>query len=366
MSVPFFDMRAHYEGIKQELDSALLDTVASSHYILGPKLQQFENEFAKYCGAKYAVGVGNGLDAIRLSLKALGVGPGDEVLVPGHTFIATALAVVEAGASPVLVDIDENTFNLDPQKIADARTAKTKAIIAVHLYGRPAPMEQINKIAREFMLPVIEDAAQAHGSIEAGLRAGNMGTLAAFSFYPTKNLGAMGDGGAVLTSDSDLASRLSLLRNYGQRERYNHVQLGTNTRLDEIQAAVLSVKLKHLDGWNQRRRKIADMYRERLSAVPGLRLPVDHPGHVYHLFVVRCQKRDQLLKYLASKNIGALIHYPNAMNQHAALQETARTAPAGVPVSEKICREVLSLPIFPEMSLGQVEQTCAAVKEFFG
>jgi len=366
LEVPFFDMGAHYQEISAELNRALLDTAKSAHYILGPKLVEFENQFANYCGAKFAVGVGNGLDAIRLALKAVNVGAGDEVIVPGHTFIATALAVLEAGATPVFVDVKDETFNLDPQKIEGAITSKTRAVIAVHLYGRPAPMSEIMEVASRHSLIVIEDAAQAHGASLEGVRVGAFGKLAAFSFYPTKNLGAMGDAGAVVTSDPHLRRRLLLLRNYGQSERYVHIEQGTNTRLDEIQAAVLSIKLKYLEAGNKKRRALAHAYGDGLRDLKGLRLPTDCPGHVYHLYVVRSEKRDALSDHLKSDGIGSLIHYPMALHQHRAMGGVGRVPTEGLPVSEDICRQALSLPLFPEMTMAQVNRVCKSIRAFLG
>lgn len=312
MKVPFLNLKAPYLELQQDLDAAYGRVMESGWYILGQEVEAFEAEFAAYCGTQYCIGVGNGLEALHLILRAMEIGPGDEVIVPANTYIATWLAVSYAGAIPVPVEPDEKTYNINPKQIEAAITPNTKAILAVHLYGQPANMDLINEIARHYKLKVIEDAAQAHGSRYKGQRVGGLGDAAGFSFYPGKNLGALGDGGAVTTNDYELANKIRLLRNYGSRVKYLNEVKGFNSRLDELQAAFLRVKLTKLDEWNTRRAKVANQYLEKLSCLTDLILP-SVPAWaepVWHLFVVRHPKRFDLEKHLKNSGIGTLVHYP--------------------------------------------------------
>ena len=318
-AIPFLDLHAAYQELRPEIDVAVGRVLDSGYYILGPEVEAFETDFARYCEADHAIGVGNGLDALVLALRALGIGVGDEVLVPSNTFIATWLAVTAVGARPVPVEPDPNTYNIDVARLSDALTKQTRAIIAVHLYGQPANMAALSAFCREHGLRLIEDAAQAHGARHTGRRVGSEGDIACWSFYPGKNLGALGDGGCVTTSDPHLAERVRLLRNYGSREKYVHEEVGTNSRLDPIQAAILRVKLAHLDAWNDRRRAIAALYLDRLRD-SGLALPEvpNWAEPVWHLFVVRHPDRDALRQSLHEAGIGTLIHYPIAPHMQRA------------------------------------------------
>jgi len=352
--VPFLELKSLYLEIKDELDAAYHRVVESGWYILGEEVVAFEKEFAHYCDVKYCIGVGNGMDALHLILRALEIGEGDEVIVPANTFIATWLAVSQAGATPVPVEPAEETYNIDPTRIEAAITEKTKAIIPVHLYGQPADMDPILQIADKYRLKVIEDAAQAHGARYKGRRAGGLGNAAGFSFYPGKNLGAFGDGGAVTTNDPCIAERVRQLRNYGSQIKYAHEFKGFNSRLDELQAAFLRVKLKYLDEWNKKRCEIAGQYLEKLSTLtyltpPGVPLWAEP---VWHLFVIRTAQREHLQKYLEGRGIQTLIHYPVAPHQQNAYQEFSGLY---LPVAETIHREVLSLPMSPMMSRADVQ-----------
>jgi len=362
--VPFLDLRAATRELKEEIDAAIARVVDSSYFLLGRELETFETEFADYLGVKHCVGVGNGLDALHLSLRALGVGPGDEVLVPNNTYIATWLAVTYAGAKPVPVEPDERTYNIDPEKLEGAITKRTKAIIPVHLYGQPANMDEILAFARKQNLWVLEDAAQAHGARYKGARVGGLGDAAGWSFYPGKNLGALGDGGAVTTNSRELADRVRVLRNYGSRVKYYCDVQGFNSRLDEIQAAVLRVKLGHLDDWNARRRKVAAFYTQELKN-SNVALPYvpDWAEPVFHLFVVRSERRDALRQHLENAGINTLIHYPVPPHLQEAYREL--DLPAGSqPISERIHQEVLSLPMGPHVSDSQAAAVVQAVREF--
>ena len=362
MSVPFIDLSATTREISAELDAAIAATLAENRFIAGPQLEAFEREFAGYCGVRECVGVSNGLDALSLILRALDIGAGDEVIVPADTFIATWFAVSHVGAKPVPVEPDEATFNIDPYKVAAAVTSRTRAIMPVHLYGRPADMDAVNAVARRHNLAVIEDAAQAHGASYCGRRTGSLGTAAGFSFYPTKNLGALGDGGAVTTDDPRLARRIRRLQSYGSPERYVHTEIGFNQRLDELQAAILRVKLRHLDRWNAQRRAVAAAYRARLAATP-LRLPnePEDEGHVWHLYVVRPPDRAAFQRGMGACGVGTLTHY--AVAPH--LQEAYRSLGLSVgalPISEKLHAEVVSIPMWPQMSNAQIDEVCSSAK----
>lgn len=363
--IPFLDVAAGYRELRDELDEAYRRVMDAGWFILGREVAAFETEFAAYCGVGHCITVGNGLDALHLALRALDIGAGDEVIVPANTFIATWLAVTYAGATPVAVDPDTGTFNVDPAKLEFAITPRTKAVIPVHLYGQPANMAAIREIADAHGLRIIEDAAQAHGARFAGRRAGSWGDCGCFSFYPGKNLGCFGDGGAVTTDDADLAERLRLLRNYGSREKYHHDLPGVNSRLDELQAAFLRVKLRFLDEWNDRRAAVARTYAEALADARGVTLPAVEVGAetVRHLFVVRHPQRDELQRHLAKRGIGAQVHYP--VPPHRTQAYAAGGWLGGpLPVSEQLAAEVLSLPIGPHLSGNDVQEVCAAVSEF--
>lgn len=364
-AVPFLDIRAGYDELSAELDAAYRRVMESGWYILGEEVEAFEHEFASYCGVKHCIGVANGLDALHLILRAAGIGEGDEVIVPSNTYIATWLAATHAGATPVPVEPDPCTYNIDPNRIENAITARTKAIVGVHLYGQPAGMDAINEIARERGLMVIEDAAQAHGARDAGVRAGALGNAAGFSFYPGKNLGAYGDAGAVTTSDDDLADRVRILRNYGSRVKYYNETPGFNSRLDPLQAAMLRAKLPRLDDWNGRRRTVAARYLQGLAGVRGLVLPAVPRGidPVWHLFVVRHPRRDDLQRHLAERSIATLIHYP--IPPHASLAYRSLNFAAGsFPLAEEMAGSVLSLPMGPHMTEGDVDAVVEAILSY--
>ena len=356
MKVPWLDLRAAYAELQNELDAAYRRVMASGYYILGPEVESFEHNFAAYCGTKYCVAVGNGLDALHLILRAMEIGPGDEVLVPSNTYIATWLAVSYAGAFPVPVEPDIETHNLDPQRVEGACTKATKAILPVHLYGQPADMDPINEIAARRGLKVVEDAAQAHGARYKGRRSGGLADAAGFSFYPTKNLGAIGDGGAVTTNDPALADAVRRLRNYGSLQKYVHDVRGFNSRLDELQAALLNVKLAKLEEWNQRRADVAQRYIRGLAGVPNLVLPKvpSWAEPVWHLFVVRHPQRNRLQEGLEEAGIATLIHYPIPPHLSGGYREYKSVRNTASPAAEQLAREVLSLPIGPHMPVDNV------------
>jgi dTDP-4-amino-4,6-dideoxygalactose transaminase len=361
MNVPFLDLTAGYAELKDELDTAYSRVMQSGWYVLGEETEAFENEFARYSEAKHCVGVANGLDALHLILRAYNIGPGDEVIVPANTYIATWLAVSYAGATPVPAEPDPGTFNIAPENIEAAITPRTKAIMPVHLYGQPAEMDAVNEIGRKYKLKVIEDAAQAQGARYKGKRAGSLADAAGFSFYPGKNLGAFGDAGAITTDNDDLADALRILRNYGSRRKYYNEVKGFNSRLDPLQAAFLRVKLKYLDEWNARRAAAADHYLDVLAGVGEIILPRVAPSTepVWHVFVVRSAKRDALQNYLTDAGIGTIIHYPVPPHLSEAYGDQAFKR-ENYPVTEESAATVLSLPIGPHFSREQqdyVEQT---------
>jgi dTDP-4-amino-4,6-dideoxygalactose transaminase len=355
MNTPFLDLKAQHQEIKNELDAAYHRVIESGQYILGREVEAFEQAFADYCGTAHCIGVGNGLDALHLILRAFNIGVGDAVIVPANTYIATWLAVSYCGATPVPVEPDEKTYNLTAGSIAAAITPRTKAIIAVHLYGQPCEMDAINRLAAEHGLKVIEDAAQAHGARYKGSPVGGLSDAAAFSFYPGKNLGALGDGGAITTNDAELANKLRMLRNYGSRIKYQHDFKGFNSRLDELQAALLQVKLKHLDRWNDARRQLAIAYLDRLDNL-ALDLPfvARDCEPVWHLFVIRSPARDSIQIRLAQSGIGTMIHYPIPPHQQPAYSELGYRK-GDFPISERIHDEILSLPMYPQMPIGKVD-----------
>lgn len=361
MSVPFADLLSMHREIADELDQIWGVVLERSSFIGGPYLDVFEEQWAEYCEVEHAVGVANGTDALRLTLEALGVGPGDEVIVPTNTFIATAAAVATVGATPVFVDVDPKTLLLTPQHVADAVTQRTAAVIPVHLYGQPVDMPAIVEVARRAGIAVIEDAAQAHGARWKGQRAGSFGDAACFSFYPGKNLGALGDGGAVVTNDAPLAERVRQLSNHGRGpDRYLHQVVGGNSRLDGLQAGILTLKLRRLDAWNEARRTAANAYRNLLSGLP-VDLTEQRPEaeSVFHLFVVQAPGRDELMNALAAAEIGAGLHYPVPCHLQPAF--AGPTQPR-LPVAEDAARRILSLPMFPHITENQIESTVNAIE----
>jgi dTDP-4-amino-4,6-dideoxygalactose transaminase len=360
--IPFLDLRAPHVELRAEINEAIARVVDSGWYILGPEVEAFESEFAAWCGTGHAVGVANGLDALHLALRAMDIGPGDEVIVPSNTYIATWLAVSQCGAMPVPVEPVEATHNIDPARIEASITPRTKAILPVHLYGQPADLDPILAIARRNGLRVLEDGAQAHGACYKGRRIGGHGDAVAWSFYPGKNLGALGDGGAVTTNDSALAERLRVLRNYGSRVKYVNDEQGWNSRLDPLQAAVLRVKLKHLDAWNARRATIARLYLDGLSGI-DLVLPEvrEWANPAWHLFVVCHPQRDALQKRLGESGIGSLIHYPIPPHRQQAYARQGYPSHA-FPLASRLADEVLSLPIGPHQDLKQTNAVIAAVR----
>lgn len=365
MKVPFVSFAPMHSEIRTELDDAYSRVIDKNYFIHGEECTLFEEEFAEFCGAKYCVGVANGLDALFLILKAMGISSGDEVIVPSNTYIATALAVSNTGALPVFVEPDINTYNIDVNCIEQKITSRTKAIIAVHLQGRAADMDEINRIAQKHNLRVIEDAAQAHGARYKGKRVGSIGDAAGFSFYPGKNLGALGDGGCVTTNDKEIADRVRSLGNYGSDYKYHHIYKGVNSRLDELQAAFLNVKLDRLDYWNEERRKIAEKYFAGITN-PLVTLPLksdDIFEHIYHVFVIRCKERDKLEEYLNSKGIGTVKHYPIPMHRQLAYKDLG-ISEGELPIAEEISRTVLSLPMYYGMTDEEIQYVIDAINKF--
>ena len=359
--IPYADLRSQYRSIKPEIDAAVLRVLDTSQFILGEEVAEFEREFAAYCEAGEAIGVNSGTSALHLALLAAGVGPGDEVITVPFTFVATVAAIVYAGATPVFVDIEPATYNMSPAEIERAITPRTKAIMPVHLYGHPADMDPILDVARRRNVMVIEDAAQAHGAAYKGRRCGSMGTMAAFSFYPGKNLGAYGEGGAVVTSDPDLATKIRVMRSWGEERRYEHTVKGFNYRMDGIQGAILRVKLRHLEAWTEARRARAGDY-ARAFAGTGIPIPIEQPQcrHVYHVYAVRLSNRDATRAALQDAGIQTGVHYPIPVHLQPAHADLGY-ARGDFPASEHAAAQVLSLPLFPEMTPGQVQQVAAAV-----
>lgn len=363
--IAFLDLAAINARFSGEFDYAFRRVLSRGQWVLGPEVEAFEQEFAAYCGCRHAVGVANGMQALELVMRAWKIGPGDEVIVPANTFIATWLAVTAVGATVVPIDPDESTQNIDAERVAPAITARTRAVILVHLYGRPASFDGVRELAQRHGLRVIEDAAQAHGATWRGVRTGSLADAAAFSFYPAKNLGALGDGGAVTTNDTSLDDALRKLRNYGGLRRYEHETLGCNSRLDEVQAAMLRIKLPRLDADNSRRTAIANRYSSELSGVPSLQMPVADPAHgqsVWHLYVVRHPQRDQIAEGLANLGITTHVHYARPPYRQLAYEGMAHLADT-LPHTERLHREVLSLPIGPTMSDAEVSRVVAGVRE---
>jgi dTDP-4-amino-4,6-dideoxygalactose transaminase len=362
--IPQANPKAGYTAYKGEIDSAIARVMESGRYILGQEVAAFEEEFAAYIGVRYGIGVGSGTDALHLALRACGVGVGDEVITVSHTAVATAAAIELCGARPVFVDIDPSTFVIDPDQVERVITSRTKAIIPVHLYGHVADMEVIQSVARSHGLVVVEDCAQSHGATYGGRKSGSMGDLAAFSFYPTKNLGAFGDGGMVITHNKELAERVRLLREYGWRQRFNSEIPGLNSRLDEVQAAVLRVKLKRLDQWNGERRRKAAIYTKGLEGF-GIVCPTEKKPahHVYHLYVIRTKRRDSLQAFLEGQGIGTLVHYPIPIHLQHAYKHLGYDR-GDLPLTEACSQEILSLPFFPELTESEIETVVLTIRTF--
>lgn len=374
MQVPFLDLKTQYLSIKDEIQDALNKVLDNTAFAGGPFVAQFEKEFAEFCQVEHCVGVGSGTDALWLALLALGVGPGDEVITVPDTFIATAEAISYCGATPVFVDVDEKTYNMDPNKLDDLLKSRhalsstpsermPKAIIPVHLFGQTADMDPIIEIAKKYGLSVVEDACQAHGALYKGKPAGTMGAAGCFSFYPGKNLGAYGEAGAVTTNNAELANKMRMIRDHGQEKKYYHGCIGWNARMDGFQGAVLSVKLKHLPAWNEARRKNAELYNKLLSGLEGVITPkeMDYARHVYHIYAIRAQKRDDLIAKLGEKGVNCGIHYPvpvHLQNAYASLGLKADS----FPVAEKVASEFVSLPMFAELTEEQIRYTADMVK----
>jgi dTDP-4-amino-4,6-dideoxygalactose transaminase len=365
--IPFNTLVHQHEQLKTEINRVFSEVFDAGAYVLGERLASFEKEYAQYLGVKHCIGVGNGLDALKISLKALGIKEGDEVIVPANTYIATVLAVSAVGATPVLVEPSVLTYNIDVQKIEEKITAKTKAIIPVHLYGLSCEMDKIMAIVEPHQIYVIEDNAQASGAVFKGKKTGSWGHVNAHSFYPTKNLGCLGDGGAVTTNDDALADRIRLLRNYGSAVKYQNELLGYNSRLDEIQAAVLSIKLKYLDEWNEERRSLALAYAKRLTPIKEVVLLDAHSTpskeHVYHLCVIRVKNREGLIKHLASKNIFTSIHYPIPPHRQAAYRGVLTTEDC--PITDELSKDMLSLPFYQGLTIEDIDRVTEEIKAFY-
>jgi dTDP-4-amino-4,6-dideoxygalactose transaminase len=363
--VPFMDLLRQYESIRNEVDPVLCEVARSGRYILGPNVEAFEREFASYCCTKHAVGVASGAEALRLALLAIGVGPGDEVITVTNTFVATVDAIIHAGARPVLVDVDPKTFNMDPKSVERAISNRTRGIIAVHLFGNPAEIDTISEIASKHDLYLIEDAAQAHGATYKGRKVGALGHCACFSFYPTKNLGAMGDAGMITTDDDELEEKLRLLGNYGQRKKYQHEIIGYNSRIDEIQAAILRVKLRHLDDWVERRGATAEEYKQKLSGIGviGFQMTTPKAKHAYHLFVGVFPMRDKLRATLSAKGIETAVHYPRPIHCLEPYVKYARGE--RFDSANHLAGRILSLPMFPELTTQELELVTTSIIEFY-
>jgi len=370
MRIPLVDLTRQFRDLREELLPALVDVMARADFILGDAVRAFEREFADYLGVRHALGVASGTDALAIALRALGIGPGDDVVVPSMTFVATALAVTQVGARPIVADVDPGTLTLTAEEVERHATPRTRAVVPVHLFGHPADLDPILEVARARGLVVLEDACQAHGARYRGKRCGAFGRAAAFSFYPGKNLGAYGDGGAVTADDDEVAAAVRSLRDYGRPGgKFRHEAKGTNSRLDTLQAAVLRTKLARLDAWNARRAALAGRYVERLAGVPGLGLPIVRPDcePAWHLFVVRIAggRRDEVLHALAARGIGASVHYPLPVHLQPCYAELG-LGPGSRPVAERAAAEVLSLPLYPEMPESSVDEVAAAVREALG
>lgn len=360
--IKFLDLKKINNRYREEIDSRIKNILDKGWYLQGEENENFTKNFANFCGTKFALGVANGLDALNLIIKAYGFGNGDEIIVPANTYIATILAISENGCIPILVEPDIKTYNINPDSIEEKITSKTKAIMVVHLYGQAVQMEKIWKIAKKYNLKIIEDSAQAHGAIYQENRTGNLGDASGFSFYPGKNLGCIGDGGAVTTNDEELFNKIKAIANYGSDRKYHHIYKGVNSRLDEIQAAVLDIKLKHLDSDNNKRREISKYYRENIKNSKII-LPetYDEKSHVWHIFAVRTQNRDEFQKYLTEKGIQTIIHYPTPPHKQGAYKEWNNLS---FPITEEIHNTILSLPISPIMTDSEIEKVVEVVNEY--
>jgi dTDP-4-amino-4,6-dideoxygalactose transaminase len=364
--IPFVDLKQQYQAIKGEIDAAVLNTMANAHFVLGPEVAQFEADFSAYCGAKYGIAVNSGTSALHLALLALGVGPGDEVITVPFTFVATVASILYTGARAVLVDVDPETWNMDPGRVEAAITSRTRAVLPVHLHGCPADMSALTEIAYRHGIGIVEDVAQAHGAEIAGRRCGSIGDLGCFSFYPGKNLGAYGEGGMVVTSSEQHADKIRMLRDWGQKRKYLHESRAFNYRMEGIQGAILGVKLRHLDDWTEKRRRHAALYR-RLLAGSGLEQPPDPRNcrHVYHVYAIRVSDRERLQGELASRCIQTNIHYPIPVHLQPGYADLGYRA-GDFPVSEALANTVLSLPMFPELTDNQLEEVVGALRTAVG
>ena len=381
MQVPFMDLNRQYQTIKDEIDKAIHDTIQSCAFVAGAKVRDFEGNFAAYCGVNHAIGVSSGTSALYVALRALGIGKGDAVITVPHTFIATAEAISLTGATPVFVDIDEDSYNISTEKIVEyieesctqnggvlldkARNVRVKAVLPVHLYGQMADMKRILEIAEQYKLYVVEDAAQAHGAEYGGKKAGSIGNIGAFSFYPSKNLGAYGQGGMVTTQDADLSEKIRLLIDHGQKAKNLHAFEGWNFKMDGLQAAILNVKLRHLDRWNEKRRSNAAAYNKYLSDMGGIVIPKElaERKHIYHLYVVRSKHREVFVNFLEESSIGSSVHYPTPVHLQEAYRHLSYKK-GDFPISEACAREVTSLPMFPELAIEEVEYVCDVVRRW--
>lgn len=363
--IPVLDLKSQYQALEPEIDAAIKRVLLSTEFILGPEVHALEERVSAYCECRYGIGVASGTDALRLALAALGIGPGDEVITTPFTFIATGNTISHCGATPVFIDIDPRTYNLDPEKVKAAITPRTKAIVPVHLYGHPADMEPIMALAAQYNVSVVEDCAQAIGACYRGKRVGSFGALGCLSFYPTKNLGAYGDGGMVITNDTALAEKVDILRRQGGKKKYRAQVLGFNSRLDSIQAAILSVKLNYLERWNETRRELARRYNELLAGLP-VTPPYEAPDarHVYHQYTIRAPQRDRLAEHMKQAGIGTMIYYPVPLHQQEIYASTGETK-ASLPISEEASRQVLSLPIYPELTAAQQDEVAASIRDFY-
>jgi dTDP-4-amino-4,6-dideoxygalactose transaminase len=364
--IPIVNLRAQYQSLKKEIDAAIEEVLQEGAFIQGEACRRFEAEFASFCGVSSACGVGNGSDALFLAVQALGIGPGDEVITTPFTFISTAEAISRNGARPVFADIDPDAMNLDPAAVPSRITEKSKAILVVHLYGQPAPMDELTKLARDRNLKIIEDAAQAHGAAVSGQRVGGLGEVACFSFYPTKNLSAAGDAGIVVSNDTDLIARVRLLATHGEQGKYDHARHGVSSRLDNLQAAILRVKLRHLDEWNEKRRRLAAIYLEELDGISGVRLPHEPRGgrSVYHQFTIRTKRREALREHLGKNGIGSAVHYPRPVHLQPAYADLG-IEKGSFPEAEAAAQEVLSLPLYPELGEDDVRRVAEEIRNFF-
>lgn len=362
--IPFVDLKKQYMTIKDEIDVAIKKVLNSSDYILGKELDLFEQEFAKFCNTKFAIGVDSGTSAIELALRALNIGVGDEVITAANTFFATVVSIAITGAKPVLIDIEPDTYNIDPKLLQKSITKKTKAIIPVHLYGQPVEMDEIKRIAQKFNLKIIEDACQSHGAYYKGKKVGSLGNIGCFSFYPGKNLGAYGDGGMITTNNSKVYNNVLMLRNYGQKKKYYHSMLGYNRRLDTLQSAILRVKLKYLSDWNEKRKQNAEYYNElfKNSCVITPKIAKNRT-HIFHLYVIRIFRRDELLDYLLKNEISCGIHYPIPIHLQKAFKYLGYKK-GDFPITEKYAKQILSLPMFPELTKEEIERIATKILEF--